>query len=207
MVGTAAAIAMFGWQSSPATVPVGPCSTSSSNGSTVAIAHGGARATAKSPERLRCDLCKRRLVTDNFLTLEAGPSSGVGSTGAVTGVEESPGALSGPEGRGGSGRSGKRRRLSGGGTPLKPMNLAVEHRSFCPWASVHPPVAGEEAIEGAMPGWRLPLEAVLGWEDPSKQKQVLSTQKDRDGFSDAANGEAEGALQKVQKVLGVLMRY
>lgn len=40
-----------------------------------------------------------------------------------------------------------------------------------------------------MPGWRLPFEAVLGWEDPSKQEQVLSTQKERGGFSDAANGE------------------
>ncbi|CBN79850.1 conserved unknown protein [Ectocarpus siliculosus] len=213
MLGTAAAIAMFGWQSAPATVPVSACAAvsptegSSSNGSTVAVADGGARATAKSPARLSCALCKRRLVTDNFLTLEAGPSSGVGCTAAGTGAEESPGVLSSPEGRGGSGRSGKRRRLSGGGTPLKPMDLAVEHRSFCPWAAVHPPVAGEEAIEGAVPGWRLPLEAVLGWQNPSKQEQVLSTQKERGGFSDAANGEVEGALQKVQKVLGVLMRY
>lgn len=151
MVGTAAAIAMFGWQSAPATVPVGgsaaasPTEGSSSNGSTVAIADGGARTTAKSPERLICDLCKRRLVTDNFLTLTAGPSSGVGCTGAGTGAEESPGALSSPEGREGRGRSGKRRRLSGGGTPLKPMDLVVEHRSFCPWATVHPPVAGVRA--------------------------------------------------------------
>ncbi|CAB1101960.1 unnamed protein product [Ectocarpus sp. CCAP 1310/34] len=211
MLGTAAAIAMFGWQSAPATVPVGVCAAvspteGSSNGSTVAVANGRARATAKSPARLSCALCKRRLVTDNFLTLEPGPSSGVGCT-AGTGAEESPGALSSPGGRGGSGRSGKRRRLSGGGTPLKPMDLAVEHRSFCPWAVVHPPAAGEEAIEGAVPGWRLPLEAVLGWQDPSKQQQVLSTQKERGGLSDAANSEVEGALEKVQKVLGVLMRY
>ncbi|CAM9282534.1 unnamed protein product [Ectocarpus sp. 13 AM-2016] len=213
MLGTAAAIAMFGWQSTPATVPISVCAAvsptggSSSNGSTVAGADGRARATAKAPARLSCALCKRRLVTDNFLVLEAGPSSGVGCTAAGTGAEESPGALSSPEGQGGSGRSGKRRRLSGGGTPLKPMDLAVEHRSFCPWATVHPPVAGEEAIEGAVPGWRLPLEAVLGWQDPSKQDQVLSTQKERGGFSDGGNGEVEGALQKVQKVLGVLMRY
>lgn len=135
MVGTAAAIAVFGWRSAhPASSPEGsPSNGVVSDGSDSA---GGAKTTP--PHRLSCALCNRRLVTDNFLTLDVVvPRLGTGA-----GVE-APRAAGSPEGREGSGRSGKRRRLSGGGTPLKPMDLAVEHRSFCPWAAVHPPSEGE----------------------------------------------------------------
>lgn len=133
IVGTAAAIAVFGWRSaSPAFPAEGP----SSNGG---VAGDDAGAVKTTQYRLCCALCNRRLVTDNFLALDVGgPQLGAGA-----GVE-APQAVGSPGGRGGmSGGSGKRRRLSGGGTPLKRMDLAIEHRSFCPWASVHPPLEGE----------------------------------------------------------------
>lgn len=113
VLGTAAAIAVFGWQSAP----------------------------GDGKHRLKCSLCNRRLATDNFLTIEADPSA-EGSSAL------SPRGVGGGGGGEGSGRSTKRRRLSGGGTPLKAMDLAAEHRSFCPWAVVHPPIHGESAGTG-----------------------------------------------------------
>lgn len=127
MLGTAAAIALFGWGSGNA--------AGGDAGASV-------RSPRKAPYRLCCALCNRRLVTDNFLTIDAGPR-----LDAHKGMTASqPAAATASDGGGGSGRSGKRRRVSGGGTPLKQMDLAMEHRSFCPWAAVHPPEDGEIEI-------------------------------------------------------------
>lgn len=137
-VGTAAAIAVFGWRSAS---PASPAEGRSSNGGVAGDGGGDDAGAIKTTQyRLCCTLCNRRLVTDNFLTLEVGQH--LGASACV----EAPQAAGSPEGREGeSGGSGKRRRLSGGGTPLKRMDLAVEHRSFCPWAAVHPPLEGERA--------------------------------------------------------------
>lgn len=143
VVGAAAALAVFGWRSAtPARSPAD--GGSSSNTSIVTGADGNAQSPQRVTNRLTCALCKRRVVTDNFLSLEVGKGSGSGagsgSGGCGGGGGGGDAAVSSP---GGAGRSGKRRRLSGGGTPLKPMDLAMEHRSYCPWANVHPPVESE----------------------------------------------------------------
>lgn len=136
VLGAAAALAVFGWRSASPSAGGG----SSSNESVAANADGSAKAPKSATKRLSCALCKRRVVTDNFLTLEVdeGNRSSAGSSGGGGGDAE----VSSPDGRAEGGRSGKRRRLSGGGTPLKRMDLAMEHRSFCPWANVHPLVEG-----------------------------------------------------------------
>lgn len=110
VVGTAAAIAVFGWQSAP----------------------------GDGKHKLKCTLCNRRLATDNFLAIEAGSraNSSAESDKGMSGLSSQAGSE-------GSGRRTKRRRVSGGGTPLKAMDLAAEHRSFCPWAVIHPPMSGE----------------------------------------------------------------
>eukprot|EP00903_Cladosiphon_okamuranus_P022461 g20658.t2 len=195
VLGTAAAIALFGWGSANSA-----CED--------AGAFRGAGSPKKAPYRLCCALCNRRLATDNFLTIDVGPR--LDANGGMT--PSQPAAASVGDSGGGSGRSGKRRRMSGGGTPLKQMDLAMEHRSFCPWAAVHPPEAGEEEKEvggeGALPlpGWRQPLEALLHFGDPAEQ--ASSEPKEAEDFGDITiDGKAQEALHKVQKILGVLMRY
>lgn len=125
-VGTAAAIAVFGWQCVATVVVASPPKAG----------HGAVGAGEETSRRLRCTVCNRRVVTDNFLTVDMG-----GVASSPSGVDRTMDAagMNTPAG----GPSGKRRRLSGGGTPLKAMDLAAEHRSFCPWAVVHPAVEGE----------------------------------------------------------------
>eukprot|EP00752_Nemacystus_decipiens_P010651 g9484.t1 len=220
VLGTAAAIALFGWGSAnaagaaPAASTASSCTVVAGGAGGDSGGDGGARSPKKVPFRLRCVLCNRRLTTDNFLTIDIGPR-----LDADAGMAASQGAAAtASDGDRGSGRSGKRRRLSGGGTPLKQMDLATEHRSFCPWAAVHTPEEGEEAAEsegeGALPGWRQPLEALLNYADSAEneheqqQGSPTSKPKEPEGFGDmASGGKAEEALPKVQKVLGVLMRF
>lgn len=137
VVGSAAAIAVFGWR----------CTSTVGGSPSKGDAGGAAGSEMPPPQRLQCTLCKRRLVTDNFLAADAGP-------GAIDSPARSPGSpaevldlscTSSAGGGGGARSRGKRRRLSGGGTPLKAMDIAAEHRSFCPWATVHPPVEGDVA--------------------------------------------------------------
>ncbi|CAM9351821.1 unnamed protein product [Scytosiphon promiscuus] len=221
VLGAAAALAVFGWRSAGPASSADPARSlvdgrSPSTSLIEENADGGSQSSPKVTNRLTCALCKRRVVTDNFLTLEAqeGPGKGASSSGAGGGDA----GLSSPERRAGDGRSGKRRRLSGGGTPLKRMDLAMEHRSFCPWANVHPPVKGESDIgrvqleaQGAVPGWRQVLEALLDWVDPAGKEleltAVASTPEEAEGLNDTDTGKAGEALQRVQEVLGVLMRY
>ncbi|CAN0168565.1 unnamed protein product, partial [Laminaria digitata] len=133
VVGTAAAIAVFGWRSAS------PAAGSPSKGNKAGVAAGSEMPPA---QRLQCALCSRRLVTDNFLAADVGP--GASSRTGTPGDDDALEVLEVGSSEGGGGRSrGKRRRVSGGGTPLKAMDIAAEHRSFCPWASVHPPVEGE----------------------------------------------------------------
>lgn len=170
VVGIAAAIAVFGWRSAYKSSVA--ATKSSKNGDGRAGAGGAAteKTASKNSKRLSCALCNRRLVTDNFLNVETGPPSPLSSAGGgcpgvvdVTDVVDAasndnisqtleasyvPGSINSAARVGSSGcagesePSGKRRRLSGGGTPLKAMDLAAEHRSYCPWATVHPDVEG-----------------------------------------------------------------
>ena len=132
VVGSAAAIALFGWRSAS------PTAGSPSNGD----AEGAAGSEMPPPQRLQCALCSRRLVTDNFLAADLGP----GASPAQSSGSPSEGLYLDSSAGGGACSRGKRRRLSGGGTPLKAMDIAAEHRSFCPWATVHPAVEGEPEI-------------------------------------------------------------
>lgn len=125
----AAAIAVFGWRSAsaPSTTPEAVKKNNARDGEELPTV------ACDGKHRLWCTLCNRRVLTDNFLGVEIRPndSSGIAARGE-TASESSP-----PTAGTGDGRSTKRRRLSGGGTPLKAMDLAGEHRSFCPWARVH----------------------------------------------------------------------
>ena len=147
VLGTASAVALFGWGSANA------AAAAAATASSTAVVDGGAGGDgganpglpkkAPVPYRLCCALCNRRLATDNFLTIDVGP--GLDADVGVAASQPAAAAAAASDGGGGSGRSGKRRRLSGGGTPLKQMDLTMEHRSFCPWAAVHPPEEGEMA--------------------------------------------------------------
>ena len=132
VVGIASVIAAFGWRSAS------PGAGSPSKGDAA-----GAAEREMPPQRLQCILCSRRLLTDNFLAADVGPGASParspGSPAEVLDLESSPGARERTR--------GKRRRLSGGGTPLKAMDIAAEHRSFCPWATVHPAVEGEPVLQ------------------------------------------------------------
>ncbi|CAM9753909.1 unnamed protein product, partial [Hapterophycus canaliculatus] len=125
VVGVAVALAVFGWRAaSPARAPADGDSSSNR------LIGANAGCSSESPKRvtvtkrLACALCKRRVVTDNFLTLEVDEGPGSGASGSSAGGGDA--AVSSPDCPGGSGRSRKRRRLSGGGTPLKRMDLAME---------------------------------------------------------------------------------
>lgn len=120
VISNAAALSLFGWRS--ALIEAAPPSTED----------GAGEVSENTVHRLCCTLCNRRLVTDNFSALDIPLTS---SVGCRTDNNSSTSGCS-PQSR-------KRRRLSGGGTPLKAMDLVSEHRSFCPWAIVHPVVEGE----------------------------------------------------------------
>lgn len=122
-LGAVATIASFGWRS------VSTCKDSISSSPK---SSGGYRRTEGTKRvqgledekyRLWCSLCNRRVLTDNFLMMETGSHSHRNDGGEEVRVT-------------------KRRRVSGGGTRLKPMDLVAEHRSYCPWAYVHPVVQG-----------------------------------------------------------------
>lgn len=119
-LGRAAAIAVFGW-----------CLASSKSFSPSKQKPQADDGGASVSSRMCCTLCSRRVAPDNFLPLDVStPRQSVDSGSRSSSPTEI------------RGQSSKRRRLSGGGTPLKPMNLAAEHRSFCPWAAVHPILTG-----------------------------------------------------------------
>lgn len=149
-LGAAAAIAVFGWQLAP-TAPQDIPSVSSQVKATDTAGggnKGGGRKAGDAPQspaasggkrRLWCTVCNRRVLTDNFLAADSGSS---GATAASVFAASSASVESEGDSRG-----TKRRRVSGGGTPLKAMDLVAEHRSFCPWANVHPVVEGEDVSE------------------------------------------------------------
>lgn len=136
VVGSAAAIAVFGWRSVSSTA--GSPSKGDSEGT-------AGSEMPPSPQRLQCALCSRRLVTDNFSAADVGP----GASPARSPGNPAEGLDLGSSVGGGARSRGKRRRLSGGGTPLKAMDIAAEHRAFCPWATVHPAVEGEPVLAAA----------------------------------------------------------
>lgn len=145
IVAAAAVISVFGWQLAPTAPPDVSSASPQSKGrgsSTIGDAGGRVRKrddaspspAASGKLRLWCSACNRRVLSDNFLAVETASSRASGAAEA---------ALSTASGKGGGNKGTKRRRLSGGGTPLKAMDLAGEHRSFCPWTNVHPLAEGE----------------------------------------------------------------
>lgn len=136
-LGVCAAFAMFGWRAVPAHRD--PNAADPEEQRRCGSKEVTDREASPSPSgsnktyRLWCERCNRRVLTDNFLAAE---------TGHAGSERHKSSPHTGEEG-GASTKPAKRRRLSGGGTPLKPMDLVGEHRSFCPWARVHPMIPGQ----------------------------------------------------------------
>lgn len=149
VLGAAAAIAVFGWHLAPAaqrgmsfaSSPVkARDSTGDGNKEGDRIAGDGPATLPATGGKVRlwCNVCNRRVLTDNFLSVDTG-ASGSAAACALAGSGTSIGSEGGSRGT-------KRRRVSCGGTPLKAMDLVAEHRSFCPWANVHPAMEGEGEV-------------------------------------------------------------
>lgn len=87
------------------------------------------------------------------------------------------------------------------------MNTLKDHsiyRSNVPFF-VMPP-AGEEAGEGAFPGWLQPLAALLTFADPTEQVSSVSMSKEDEGFSDISSGGKVPCVLLLLLLLLLLLR-